>query len=123
MVRTTRPGPAQDDYVEVEWGPDLALHHAMGQAGRPDPSLVVDLGPLGLSYILEAGGQGYFRLGAVRPHLDAGRLALVPDAPEFLYPAYAVFSESGGDIALLETAIAGLRDVAGAERRRAAGPA
>ncbi|MBS7810288.1 LysR family transcriptional regulator [Roseococcus pinisoli] len=116
MVRATRTDPAPDDYVQVEWGQDLALHHAMGQAGRPDSSLVVDLGPLGLGYILEAGGHGYFRLGAVKPHLDAGRLALVPEAPEFLYPAYAIFSEGGNDMGLLEEALEGLRHVAQAAR-------
>lgn len=49
MVRATKTEPP-DDYVQVEWGQDLALHHAMAQAGRPDSSLVVDLGPLGLGY-------------------------------------------------------------------------
>ncbi len=109
MVRATRAKPAADDYVQVDWGQDLSLHQAMAQAGQPEAGLVVDLGPLGLGYILEAGGQGYFRLGAVKPHLDAGRLALVPEAPEFPYPAYAIFSEGRGDLDLLEQALEGLR--------------
>ncbi len=116
MVRTTgRADEGQEDYVQVDWGPDLALHYATACAGYGDPGLVVDLGPLGLGYILEAGGMGYFRLGAARPHLENGRLALVPDAPEFLYPAYAVISENSGEPELIQAALDGLRRIARAE--------
>lgn len=108
MVRSTA-GAGRDDYVQVDWGPELAPHYGGGHQG---PSLVVDLGPLGLGFILEAGGTGYFRLGAARPHLQAGRLELVPEAPEFLYPAYAVFSETSADPALMDAALDGLRRIA-----------
>jgi LysR family transcriptional regulator, flagellar master operon regulator len=74
-------------------------------------------GPLGLGFILAAGGSGYFRMGAVRPHLESGRLVLVPGAPEFLHPAYAVHAETGhaetGDADLIRQALEGLRSVAG----------
>jgi LysR family transcriptional regulator, flagellar master operon regulator len=108
-------GGAVPDYVQVDWGPDIRPRQAMGGGGigQPDPSLVVSLGPLGLSYILQAGGSGYFRLGTVRPHLRSGCLALVPGAPEFPYPAYAVHAEGGGgDGALLRTALTGLQHAA-----------
>ena len=120
MVRSTGEA-GQDDFVQVDWGPELALHTATAGAGQREPSLVVDLGPLGLGFVLEAGGAGYFRLGAARPHLESGRLELVPDAPEFLYPAYAVFSEAGNDPALIEAALDGLRQVARAQQGDAAG--
>ncbi len=114
-------GDGEGDYVQVEWGPDFALQQAAGWPGQADPGLVVSLGPLGLGYILEAGGSGYFRLGAIRPHLRSGRLVLVPDAPEFLYPAYAVHTEAGGnDAAMMRTALAGLRHVAHAAEEAAA---
>jgi DNA-binding transcriptional LysR family regulator len=108
MVRT--PGADGCDYVQVDWGPEFVLQHAKLAAGQADPALFVDLGPLGLDYILEAGGAGYFRRGAVRPHLDSGRLQRVTGAPEYPYPAYAVFSEGGG--ALIQQALTGLRQVA-----------
>lgn len=108
MVRTTN-GTNDDDYVQVNWEAGIALHPAVS---HQEPSLVVDLGPLGLSYILEAGGQGYFRLGAVRSHLDSGRLALVPGTPEFVYPAYAILSESNDAMELLEVSLTGLRQIA-----------
>ena len=114
LVRGTG-GAAEDDLVQVDWGPDIGLQQAFAPADAGDPALVVDLGPLGLGYILEAGGKGYFRLGAVRPHLESGRLELVPNAPEFLYPAYAVFSEGSADPQLVETALDGLRRLAHAQ--------
>jgi LysR family transcriptional regulator, flagellar master operon regulator len=99
---------AETDYVYVDWGPEFALHHNMSFPERTNPGLFVGLGPLALSYILKAGGSGYFRLGAVQLHLAAGRLKLVPGAPEFLYPVYAVHAASG-DGALIQTALEGLR--------------
>ncbi len=99
------------DYVDVDWGPTFALQHGTSPAGRPDPGLFVSLGPLGLAYILQAGGTGYFRLGAVQPHLEAGKLELVEDAPEFSYPIHAVHAENG-DPELIRTAVAGLRHAA-----------
>jgi len=122
MVRSTG-GMGQDDLVQVDWGPDIALHQASAPTGRGDPALVVDLGPLGLGYILEAGGKGYFRLGAARPHLESGRLELVPNAPEFLYPAYAVFGESSADPELVGAALDGLRRLAHAQQGAAEGGA
>jgi DNA-binding transcriptional LysR family regulator len=117
MVRT--PGAEGSDYVQVEWGPEFALQQAKIAAGQGDPALVVDLGPLGLDYILKAGGAGYFRHGAVRPHLDSGRLQRVAGAPDYPYPAYAVFSEGGG--ALIREALSGLRQVARLEETDPAG--
>ncbi len=73
--------------------------------------LFVDLGPLALSYILEAGGSGYFRQRAVASLLSAGRLRLVPGAPSFFYPIYAACSAQTED-RLIEIALQGLRAVA-----------
>lgn len=102
-------GAAPTNYVQVDWGLEFGLGHETVAPGQKDPDLFVDLGPLGLGYILEAGGSGYFRLSAVRAHLGSGRLSLVPDAPEFVHPAYAVFSEDPTDAALIELAISGLK--------------
>lgn len=115
MVTTRPPAPqaVDPDYVYVDWGPEFALQHNMSFPERSDPGFFVGLGPAGLSYILQAGGSGYFRLGAVRPYLESGRLELVRDAPGFLYPAYAVYAE-GGDEDLIGTALAGLRRAAAA---------
>ena len=100
----------QPGYVQVDWGPEFAL--GQDAVARVDPVLHSAFGPLGLGFILEAGGSGYFRMGAVRPYLESGRLMLVPGAPEFLHPAYAVHAETG-DADLIGPALEGLRSVAG----------
>lgn len=112
LVLVATPAAAESragDYVQVDWGPQFGMLRATARTAAIDADLVVDFGPLGLAYILEAGGSGYFRLSAVRAHLETGRLSLVPDAPEFVHPAYAVLSESPGDEALIAVALDGLR--------------
>ena len=105
--RPTRAG----DYVYVDWGPEFAAHHNLSYPDLVNPGTYVGLGPLGLQYILKAGGSGYFRMQAVTPHLRSRRLSLVRGAPEFLYPAYAVYSEDA-DAKIVTPALTGLRHVA-----------
>lgn len=96
-------------YVYMDWGADFTLQHGMN---FPDitPDLSMDLGPLALSYVLECGGSGYFRMSAVEPHLASGRLRMVPETPQFSYPVYVVQSASA-DAAVLGPALAGLRSL------------
>jgi DNA-binding transcriptional LysR family regulator len=105
---------AAGDYVYVDWGPDFAAQHNLTYPERANPGTYVGLGPLGLQYILKAGGSGYFRAHAVAPYLRNRRLRLVHGAPEFLYPAYAVYSE-GADLKIMAPALAGLRHIAKAQ--------
>ena len=109
--KTTR---GDGDYVYVDWGPDFAAQHNLTFPERANPGTYVSLGPLGLQYILKAGGSGYFRAHAVAPYLRNHRLRLVRGAPEFLYPAYAVYSE-GADVKVMAPALAGLRHIAKAQ--------
>ena len=114
LVTTSRRGQAQraTDYVFVDWGPEFAAHHNLAFPELSNAGTFVGLGPLGLEYILEAGGSGYFRLKVVERYLKSGRLRLVPGAAEFAYPAYAVYSESA-DAKIVTPALVGLRHVAG----------
>ena len=115
LVSTPRKrGKDAGGYVYVDWGPEFAAHHNLAFPDRDNPATYVGLGPLGLQLVLKDGGSGYFRHHAVEPHLRAGRLELVRGAPEFLYPAYAVYSESPDDPKVVEPALAGLRSVAAA---------
>lgn len=102
------------DYVYVDWGPDFAIHHGLSFPDVKNPGLFVGLGPLALSYIVQAGGSGYFRMGAARPYLESGKLHLVAGAPSFSYPTYAV-SSVNADEALIKQALDGLRAVAVAD--------
>lgn len=101
-------------YVYVDWGPRFSASHNMNFPDLVKPGLLVDLGPLGLSFILRCGGSGYFRARAAQPYLKAGRLRLVPRAPEFSYPVHVVYQESA-DRTALEPALEALRTVAAAE--------
>jgi LysR family transcriptional regulator, flagellar master operon regulator len=94
LVRTRsddRPiGP--EDHVNIDWGEDFAASH---HAAFPDlgPGVVsISYGPLALDYVLAQGGSGYFRMAAVRPFVEQGRLELVPESPEFSYSSYLVYS-------------------------------
>ncbi len=97
------------EYVYMDWGPDFTLHHGMN---LPDvtPGILMDLGPLALSYVLAAGGSGYFRMSAVQPYISAGKLHLVPEMPQFSYPVYAVQSASA-DESVVGPALAGLHSI------------
>jgi len=112
LVTTRKRGQKLDpsDYVYVDWGPDFAAQHSLTFPHLGHAGVTAGLGPLGREYVLAAGGSGYFRLAVVRKHLDSGRLRRVRDAPEFLYPAYAVFAE-GADMAVVAPALEGLRRV------------
>jgi LysR family transcriptional regulator, flagellar master operon regulator len=102
-----------NSYVYVDWGPDFAHHHELSFPEKTNPGLFVGLGPLALTYVLEAGGSGYFRQRVVAPHLAAGKLHLVAGAPSFFYPIYAVCSAQADD-ELVNLALEGLRTIAAA---------
>jgi DNA-binding transcriptional LysR family regulator len=99
------------DYVYVDWGPNFAIHHGLSFPDVTNPGMLVGLGPLALSYIVEAGGTGYFRTRAAKPYLASGKLHLVSGAPSFSYPIYAVFSAEADDT-LIKQALDGVRTVA-----------
>lgn len=114
LIRTTLRDGRQDperNYVHVDWGPAFAAQVGAGSSPYGDPGLFVGLGPLGLSYILRAGGMGYFRKGVVLPLVAAGELELVEDAPEFTYPVYAVYAEANQTRPDLLDALGGLKQV------------
>jgi DNA-binding transcriptional LysR family regulator len=117
VLVTTDPsteGVSDPDYVYVDWGADFAAHHGLNFPQFSNPGLSIGLGPLGLDYIVQVGGTGYFRKRVAQPYLASGRLHLVPHAPEFPLPAYAVYPENARNDDL-EAALAGLREVAQAE--------
>jgi DNA-binding transcriptional LysR family regulator len=116
LVTTSRRAQVSrsTDYVFVDWGSDFALRHNLAFPGLSNAGTFIGLGPLGLQYILEVGGSGYFRLNVVQRYLKSGRLRKVAGAAEFAYPAYAVYSESA-DAKIVTPALVGLRHVAGSK--------
>jgi len=102
------------DYVYVDWGAEFAAQHNLAFPNLGNAAVIAGLGPLGREYVLAAGGSGYFRLAVVRKHLESGRLQRVKGAPEFLYPAYAVFAEAA-DATVVGPALEGLKHAVAAE--------
>lgn len=114
LVRTVAKDGERDaasTYVYVDWGPLFAAQHDATSTAFGEPGLFVGLGPLGLSYILRAGGMGYFRKGVVAPLIAAGELETVEGAPEFTYPVYAVYPEASEGRTDVQEALDGLKQV------------
>ena len=91
LVRTRQSG-GSEEYVRIDWGAEFAASHQSAFPDQPNPVVSISHGPLALEYLLATGGSGYFRMGFVRPYLEAERVELVRNAPEFSYSAYVVHS-------------------------------
>lgn len=100
-----KPG---ERYVFVNWGPEFAADHADAFPELAYSGLHLDLGAIGISYLIEANAAGYFPLRIAQPYLKDGRLRLVKRARRFLYPVYAAYPEDR-DEAAFEPVLAGLR--------------
>jgi len=115
VLVATDPERVSEGYVQVDWSTEFSPQFSPVPGEASGTGLFFEFGPLALRYILETGGAGYFRRRAVEVHLAAGRLHLVPGAPEFSYPIYAVHQEDA-DVDLVGLALAGLHEVARPDR-------
>jgi DNA-binding transcriptional LysR family regulator len=108
-------GWPDDGYIHIDWGPEFHAQFSDHFPDEPPPTLVANIGWLGVQQLLTYGGSGYFPLRLVRAYIEAGQLWRVPDAPQFELPAWMVFprdSQSG----TLKAALDGLRELARAEQ-------
>jgi len=108
---TTPGGLASAEYVYVDWGPEFEADHALNFPDIATPNLNLNVGSLGISFLLNTHAAGYFPMRIAAPYLKAGTLTRVPDAPIFTYPVYAAFPEDH-DNALVSTVLRGLREIA-----------
>lgn len=104
----------EDRYIYVDWGPEFQADHAMNFPELSTPTMNLNVGSLGISFLLENKATGYFPLRIVEPFLLSGDLKLHKDAPVFTYPTYVAYSEDH-DKGLIETALNGLKHVASKE--------
>ena len=102
----------QSGYVLVDWGSEFQARHSASFPDFGGALLSANVGWLGLQHILQHGGSGYFPGRIVAPHLAAGTLHLVVDAPHFIMPAYAI-SRAGTQDGPQAEALAMIRDMAG----------
>lgn len=90
MVSATSPEP----YIYVDWGPSYEQQHDSAFPGKRRAEICIDFGLLALDYLLQGFGSGYFRARVVERYIAEKKLFLVPNAPEFTYPIYAVYRDS-----------------------------
>lgn len=97
IVLVTSGDPAArspgNNYILVNWGPEFLSDHALAYSSLKQPGLFLDLGTLGVNYLLDKKASGYFPLRTAKPYIDEGVLHLVKKAPRFVYPAYLVYPE------------------------------
>jgi len=108
---SARPGA---DYIFVDWGPEFRADHSLNFPDLSTPGLYMELGSLGLNYLLQNRGSGYFPKRLVAPYLDDGRLKRIASAPVFHYPAYAVYPADGG-LDSMDLIVSNLRTVAASQ--------
>lgn len=90
------PNPTMDlegRYVFVDWGPEFVGAHALALPELTNPGLTFSLGALAAEFIVNRQGAAYLPARYVKKYLDSGQLYLVPDAPRFPYPVWAVWRD------------------------------
>ena len=113
LVSSARSGARRSgrDYVFIDWGIDFQQDHAAAFPEMTNPGLNLDLGAMGLDYLLSNEGAAYFPRRMVRSHLARGRLREPKQARRFVYPVYMIFPETRDEDAY-EPILEGLRQAA-----------
>jgi DNA-binding transcriptional LysR family regulator len=101
-----------DNYVFVDWGPEFVGAHTLVLPELTNPGLTFSLGAMVAEYVINRKASAYLPARYVKKYIDSGQLHLVPDAPRFPYPVWAVWREDL-DPALAKIAKAELSKVAG----------
>ena len=110
-------GWPDEGYIHIDWGPEFHAQFSGHYPDVPPPTLVANIGWLGVQQLLTYGGSGYFPQRLVRRHIEAGQLWRVPDSPQFRLPAWMVFPHDS-ESTTLKSALDGLRKLARAEQAR-----
>lgn len=97
-------------YAFIDWGPEFVQAHALHLPELTNPGLTLSLGALGAEYIRSRKMAAYLPARYVKRYVDAGELHLVPDAPTFPYPVWAIWRDDL-DSGLKEAARVVLREV------------
>ncbi|WP_417317452.1 LysR family transcriptional regulator [Emcibacter sp.] len=98
------------DYVYVNWGPEFQGDHALNFPDLDVPGVSLDVGTLGINYLLGIPSSGYFPKRTAAPLIAGGRLRIVENAPHFTYPAYVMYNEEN-DSELMELILSGIEKI------------
>ncbi|MER3352536.1 MAG: LysR family transcriptional regulator [Hoeflea sp. D1-CHI-28] len=94
-------------YIHVDWGQEFSDQFTASFTGFPSPFLSVNIGWLGLQYLIQSQGCGYFPKRLVDRHVRNGTLRLVSSAPVFDLPAWLLIREER-DVEVIDPIIAEL---------------
>ncbi len=103
------------DYVFVDWGELFRARHSEAFPDLETPAISVGLGALGLEYILQNGGAGYFPVRVVKSLIENQTLLTVNNTPNLQRPAYMVYASAARDPSSLNIALQVLREAATSE--------
>lgn len=111
----TKPRKVRTDwvkeYVFVDWGDEFIEDHALAYPETPAPRLSVGIGMVGLDYILNYGGAGYFPERMIDKLVATEKLFYVEEAPDFKRPIYLTYPKDPIDKDILAMALDNLRQV------------
>ncbi len=80
-------------YVFVDWGSEFISAHALALPELTNTGLSFGLGAMVAEYIKNRKAAAYLPARYIKPYLDSGQLHLVPEAPRFPYPVWAVWRQ------------------------------
>ena len=83
----------ENDYIFVNWGPEFLSDHALNFPDIQTPRISLDLGTVGIEYLLMSPASGYFPKRIAGPLIAKGQLWAPDWAPKFIYPAYLVYAD------------------------------
>ena len=102
LVTSAKSGDplGESAYILMDWGESFQADHALRFTNDTQAVMTMDLGTLGLKYLLETEASGYFPQRIVNGYIESGRLDRVYGTPVFTYSAFAVYAERGDNEAL-----------------------
>ncbi|MBU2532052.1 MAG: LysR family transcriptional regulator [Alphaproteobacteria bacterium] len=96
LVTSVKAGQRRraSDYVFFDWGAEFELDHATAFPEHVNPGLSLDVGAIGLEYMLSTPASGYCPLRMAKKHISRRRLRMPARARKFVYPVYMVYPET-----------------------------
>ena len=99
-------------YVFMDWSSEFVAAHKTRYPELRSPRTTMNLGTVGLDYIVENGRAGYFPARTVEDAITTGTVHLVADAPAFPFPTYVAWQIDIDNEAVVREAVRLLRRVA-----------
>ena len=100
-----------DRYLFVDWGPEFVQAHSIELPEITNSGLTLALGAMAADFIANRNYAAFLPARYVKRHIEHGLLHLVPEAPRFPFPLWAVWQEEL-DTDLLDVARKALLTVA-----------